>query len=152
MPSDHSYREPYIGSTERVTEDDALRKIITASLAAHGVLGELRGGEDEHVEVSRAVLMLWRRAAALLGDGTRAVMSAESTLCLIQCADLLRMDKEHVLALLDAGQLCAQGSGDARQVRVMDLLVYAHRRERACREALDELTRLTDLFGGYDDL
>ena len=151
MPSDHSYKEARIDGTERVTEDDAHRKIIAALFAAHGVSGALRSGEDEHIEVSRAVLMLWRRAAALLGDGTSAVMSAESRLCLIQCADLLRVDQERVVALLEAGQLCAQGSGDARRVRVMDLLVYAHRRERACREALDELTRLTDLFGGYDD-
>lgn len=151
MPSDHSYKEARIDGAERVTEDDAHRRIIVALFAAHGVLGELRSGEDEHIEVSRAVLMLWRRAGEVLGDETREVMLAESTLCVMRCADLLRVDQERVVALLEAGQLCAQGSGDARQVRVMDLLVYEHRRERACREALEELTRLTDLFGGYDD-
>ncbi len=65
-------------------------------------------------------------------------------------ADTLNVDLRYLLTLLDAGTIPATGRGTLRRIRRDDLLAYKARRDTERRDALDELTRLSEETGLYD--
>lgn len=69
-----------------------------------------------------------------------------------QCANILNVSRQYVVQLLDAGDIPYRRTGTHRRVRMEELLAYKRRRDRTRDESLDELTRLTQELGGYEEL
>lgn len=67
-----------------------------------------------------------------------------------EAARLLNVSRAYLLGLLDAGELPADGDGNTRRVQRDALLAFKATRDAERREGLQELTRLTEEFGGYD--
>jgi excisionase family DNA binding protein len=68
-----------------------------------------------------------------------------------QAATLLNVSRQYLVRLLDRGDLPHDRTGEHRRLKSKDVLAYKQKRDRARDDQLDELARLTDELGGYDD-
>lgn len=110
-------------------------------IEAHDQSVTLRG------DAARAVLGLLRA----LGEGAMVnVETLPSVLTTGQAADLLGVSRPTVVSLVDAGKLPATLVGTHRRLRLSDVLAYRERQAATRREALRELTQLSEELGLYD--
>ncbi|MCK6515353.1 helix-turn-helix domain-containing protein [Myxococcota bacterium] len=88
----------------------------------------------------------------LLHQGeTLHVVTEDALLTTQQAADLLGVSRQHLVRVLDAGQLPFSRTGTHRRVRTADALAYKQRRDRT-RQALKNLTQLSQEVGGYGEM
>lgn len=64
----------------------------------------------------------------------------------------LNVGRDYLVRLLDEGQIPFTGGGDSRLMPKADLLAFKARRDAGRREGLQELTRLSEEAGGYNEL
>ena len=79
-----------------------------------------------------------------------ADIAAGGELTAAEAAGLLNVPAPYLETLLDAGVVASREDGAQRWVRMDDLLAYQTTRDAARREALRELTRMSQAFGEYD--
>lgn len=72
-----------------------------------------------------------------------AVGSYETDLTTQQAADLLGMSRQHLVNLLNEGELPHHRVGTHRRVRLEDVMDFRERRRQHRTEKLDELTQLS---------
>jgi excisionase family DNA binding protein len=109
----------------------------------------LASGEDEeNVVLPPEVARLFARVLADLADGRGVtVVPFDAEVTTQQAADLLNVSRPHVVSLLDKGEMPYRKVGSRRRVRLEDVLAYRRESYRQSREAVDELTRLTQELG-----
>ena len=106
------------------------------------------------------------QAVVLRGDRARAVLGllrafAEGTVVNVeelpevlttgQAADLLGVTRPTVVALIDSGKLPASRIGSHRRLHLSDVLALRERQAVTRREALRDLTRVSEELGLYDE-
>ena len=69
-----------------------------------------------------------------------------------QAANMLNISQQYLVRLLDEGMLPFQRVGIHRMIRMEDLVVYKRKRDQKRMASLDELSELTEEFGGYVEL
>ena len=69
-----------------------------------------------------------------------------------QAADLLNISRQYLVRLLEEGKIPYTRTGKHRRLRIDDVVAYKQARDRERSESLDELARLSDELGGYDEL
>ncbi|MGI8649666.1 MAG: excisionase family DNA-binding protein [Rubrobacter sp.] len=84
------------------------------------------------------------------GNAVR-VLPVKAELSTQQAADLLNVSRPHLVKLLERGEIPYHRAGSHRRVVLEDLLVYKERRDRESLEALDEVTRISEELGLYDE-
>ncbi len=84
------------------------------------------------------------------GNAVR-VLPVKAELSTQQAADLLNVSRPHLVKLLERGEIPYHRAGSHRRVVLEDLLVYKQRRDRERLDALDEITRISDELGLYDE-
>lgn len=84
------------------------------------------------------------------GNAVR-VLVVKAELSTQQAADLLNVSRPHLVKLLERGQIPYHRVGSHRRVVLEELLVYKERRDRERLEGLDEITRISDELGLYDE-
>jgi excisionase family DNA binding protein len=84
------------------------------------------------------------------GNAVR-VLPVKAELSTQQAADLLNVSRPHLVKLLERGEIPYHRAGSHRRVVLEDLLVYKERRDRERHDALDEITRISDELGLYDE-
>ena len=57
-----------------------------------------------------------------------------------------------LVRLLDDGRIPFTKTGKHRRVQMEDVLAFKEKRDRERRLGLDELTQMSEEFGGYDEL
>lgn len=85
------------------------------------------------------------------GRGVVSVTGPAEELTTQQAADLLNVSLEYLVCLLDEGKIAYTRTGAHRRVRIDHVLAFKDVRDRELDKSLDELTRLTEEFGGYDE-
>lgn len=84
------------------------------------------------------------------GNAVR-VLPVKAELFTQQAADLLNVSRPHLVKLLERGEIPYHRAGSHRRVVLEDLLVYKKRRDQERLEDLDEITRISDELGLYED-
>jgi excisionase family DNA binding protein len=110
-------------------------------IQAHDRSVTLRGDD------ARAVLGLLRAL------GQEAVVNVETLPAVLttgQAADLLGVSRPTVVSLINAGKLPATLVGTHRRLRLSDVLAHRERQAAARREALRDLTQVSEELGLYD--
>lgn len=108
----------------------------------HGRSVILRG------ETAKAVLGLMR----VLGEGNVVNVEAlPDVLTTGQAADLLGVSRPTVVALIESGKLPATRTGTHRRLQLSDVLTHRERQAVTRREALRELTQVSEELGLYDE-
>lgn len=138
-------------------EADERSAIAKLDLLLHEAEGEkppalrLVDAHGQAVELPESVVRLLRGAVHDLAHG-RAVtlISGEQELTTQQAADILNVSRPYLIKLLDQRDIPHTMTGSHRRVRLDDLMAYKQKRDRERREALRELTRLSQEFGLYD--
>jgi excisionase family DNA binding protein len=87
---------------------------------------------------------------AMAHDAPVAVTQVGRRLMLSQVAELLNLPLSHVTRIVDSGELPAIRDDGVTSVAFDDLLAFIHARAVQRRDALNELTRLSEELGLYD--
>ena len=100
-------------------------------------------------DTARAVLGLLRA----VGEGTAVNVEAlPEVLTTGQAADLLGVSRPTVVALIvESGKLPATRTGTHRRLQLSDVLALRERQAGTRREALRELTQVSEELGLYDE-
>ncbi len=117
--------------------------------------GELQlvGPDGQSVEVPKSALYLLEQMAQVLARGDAiSLVPVHKELTTQQAADILNVSRQYLVRLLDDGRIPFHRAGTHRRIRFDDLKKFKLKRDKERHQNLDELTRLTQEFGGYDDL
>ena len=79
-----------------------------------------------------------------------SIVSSEGCVTSRQAADLLDVSRPYLVKLLDDGAIPYRMIGRRRQIAVDDLLSYKRADDAKRRQAADDLTRLSEELGLYE--
>lgn len=106
---------------------------------------------DKACDVTGDVAIAVVEVLRALGSGSPVEVAAlPKELTTGQAADLLGVSRPTVVALADKGALPARRIGTHRRLRTQDVLAFRDRTRATQREALDEMTALSEDLGLYD--
>ena len=113
----------------------------------------LIGPHGEAVELPESVLALFQHMIEILVRGDAVTLApVHKELTTQQAADILNVSRQYLVRLLDEGKIPHTKTGTHRRVRLDDVVAFKQQRDEERLETLDELTRLSQLYGGYDEL
>lgn len=122
------------------------------------ILGEdvgevfLKDSSGREIVLPRSVRGVLEKAVREMAGGNEVrILAVESELSTQRAADILGVSRPHLVKLLDRGEMPSRKAGTHRRVRLEDLLSYKEGRDRERGEALDEITRVSEDLGLYDD-
>ena len=126
---------------------------LTGLLAAGQTTGaQLVGPNGTVIPLPASAYRVLTQVIVAMAEGHPVtVLPLHRELTTQEAADLLNVSRQYLVRLLDAGKLPSHRVGTHRRVRFGDLMAYRARRMAERREALDELTRLSEDLGMYDD-
>lgn len=105
------------------------------------------------IELPQSVFLLLERIIEVLDRGDAiTVVPVGKELTTQQAANILNVSRQYVVRLLDDGRIPYRRTGTHRRIRMEDLLAYKRQRDRDRLASLDDLTRLSQEFGGYDEI
>ncbi|MGH3089238.1 MAG: excisionase family DNA-binding protein [Rubrobacteraceae bacterium] len=119
-----------------------------------GVRGEvvLRDASGREFPLPRSVRGILEKAVREMASGKSVrVLAVESEISTQQAADLLNVSRPHLVKLLERGEIPCRKVGSHRRVVLEDLAAYKEKRDRDRIGALDEITRVSDDLGLYDE-
>jgi excisionase family DNA binding protein len=113
----------------------------------------LVGPRGESIELPAPIFHILARVAEVLARGDAiTVVPVHQELTTQQAADLLNISRQYLVRLLEEGKIPHTRTGKHRRLRIDDVLAYKQVRDRERSESLDELTRLSQELGGYEEL
>ncbi len=86
----------------------------------------------------------------LLNGQAVSIVPINKELSTQSAADLLNVSRPYLIKLLESGKIPFHLVGTHRRIEFEDLMEYRRKRDLQRREKLDEITRLSEEFGGYD--
>lgn len=136
--------------TATVEERAAIARIVSA-LITDEKAECLIGPSGSEARLPRPLRLLLLQGAAALLEG-RAVLATplDKELTTNEAARLLNVSRPYLYRLLDEGQIPYTLTGTHRRIKLRDLLSFCKRRDATSREALAELSRLSQEYGLYE--
>jgi excisionase family DNA binding protein len=145
--------EPVRAPREEQVKIAELSTALHAPKAAHDTHYDLIGPGGERHRIPQAVVYGLARIAEVLARGDAlTIVPVGAVMTTQQAADLLNVSRQYLVRLLDDGKLPYDRTGKHRRLKIEDVLAYKHMRDQDRDEKLDELARLTDELGGYENL
>ncbi len=114
---------------------------------------ELRGPKGETIPLPESIFYLLKQVVDVMAQGdaiTLVPVGREMTTQ--QAADLLNVSRQYLVKLLDDGKIPFGRTGKHRRLKIEDVVAFKTQRDRERSTALDELTALSQEFGGYDEI
>jgi excisionase family DNA binding protein len=111
----------------------------------------LTGPNEEQMPIPPQVFDIMRTAAEILKGGSSVrIVSLDRDLTTQEAADMLNMSRQHLVRLLEEGEIAFTRTGTHRRIRMQDVLAFKQKRAVVRRRALRELTILGEEIGGPD--
>ena len=149
----HDELRPVTALPEERAEVAALSRALAAVGPGSSTACAMVGPHGERLPIPSALLQIIERAAVVLARGDAlTVVPIGQILTTQEAADILNVSRQYLVRLLDAGTIPCSRTGTHRRLRIEDVLSYKEQRDRERRAALDELTALSEEFGGYAEL
>jgi excisionase family DNA binding protein len=134
----------------------ALYKVLDTMarpLKRHAPKCKLVGPKGESIAVPESVFYVLERVAQVMARGDAiTIVPVGKELTTQQAADLLNVSRQYLVRLLEAERIPYKKTGKHRRLRIEDVLAFKETRDQDRRQGLAELTRLTEEFGGYEEL
>jgi excisionase family DNA binding protein len=106
--------------------------------------------KGQRLELPKPVYELLVKVAGDLQEGKVVTLVPETQELTTQAAaNLLGVSRPHVVKLIEEGQLPSHKVGAHRRIQMKDLLAFQRVRDKARRDALDELARRAQEAGLY---
>ena len=120
---------------------------LALDLQSHESVTLTAGGEVS-VEVPSEVFRLFGEMLSMLADGSGVVvLPDDAELTTQQAADLINVSRPYLVKLIDDGDLPGRLVGTHRRVLLSDLLAFKKLADKRGREALEDLTALSQELG-----
>lgn len=143
--------EPVAAPAEQRESTAAVFRLLDRASHERRATCRLVGPDGQQIVIPEALFYVFERVAEVLARGDAVtVLPVGRLLTTQQAADILNVSRQYLVRLLDRGDIPFSKTGTHRRVRVEDLLHYKQQRERG--DALDELTRMSEDMGGYDEV
>lgn len=114
---------------------------------------KLVGPSGETISIPESMFYMLERVAEVMARGdSLTIVPVGKEMTTQQAADLLNVSRQYLVRLLDDGRIPFTKTGKHRRVRIEDVLAFKELRDRDRKAGLDELTRTSEAFGGYDEL
>ena len=106
--------------------------------------------EGEEIELPESVFRLMCQLVPQLAQG-KGVMSwtFHQPLTTWEAASLVDVPRQHLIQLLNDGEIPSTGMGWERKIQFNDLMAYKKKRDELRREALTEIVRISEECGLY---
>ncbi len=107
--------------------------------------------QGEELELPEQVFSLLERIIEVLASGDAiTLVPVGKALTTQQAANILNVSRQYLVRLLDEGRIPHTRTGTHRRVRMDDVMAFKRQRDRDRMASLDDLSALTQDFGGYD--
>lgn len=107
---------------------------------------------DVELELPHALYLVLLSAAKQLAKGNSvSILHYEEELTTQQAADLLHVSRPYLVKILESGKIRFHRVGTHRRVRMRDLLDYKRIRDTRRRGDLQEMVRVSEALGLYDE-
>ncbi len=127
---------------------DELAKVARIFARPDHVL--LTDSSGNQAEIPEALFQHFARIVRLMSERKAIVMVPEDEAFTTQAAaNYLGVSRQHLVGLIDKGEIAHRMVGTHRRVSFKDLLAYEKSRDKARREALDGLTDQVIAAGKY---
>lgn len=104
------------------------------------------------MELPPSLFAVLRQAALRLAQGSSVmIVNYDHELTTQQAADLLNVSRPYLISLLESGKLRFHMVGSHRRIRFGDLMAYKDRRDALRRDHLNEIVRVSESLGLYED-
>ena len=132
-------------------EDDAAFRDLVAQLDdLHAA--ELVLAEGTRLPLPEPIADVLSEVAHPLARGQAVTVAPQhTTLTTQQAADLLGVSRPTLVKLLEAGELPYTQPGRHRRIRLTDLLTHRERNRTERKDGFDEVARISDEAGLYDE-
>jgi len=152
-------REPIVATAEDARSLERLRHVLEATQSEGMQLVDSAG---QRLDIPRSVYELLRQTVPILAEGDAVALEFLGEEVTVQAAaDFLNVSEHYLAQLLEAGEIpstastafhaqeCVPETGPRRHIRLSDLIRYKRQRDELRREALKELTQLSQELGLY---
>jgi excisionase family DNA binding protein len=132
-----------------------LLRLVRHETSDQGEPGQYRlvSPSGDETALPESVFLLLERVVEVLARGDAlTIVPVGKELTTQQAADILNMSRQYLVRLLDDGRVPFHRTGTHRRVRIEDVLAYKRQRDRDRIASLDDLTRMTQEFGGFEEL
>ncbi|MFZ4484332.1 MAG: helix-turn-helix domain-containing protein [Chthoniobacterales bacterium] len=127
---------------------DQLAKVAQVLARPDHVL--LTDSQGNQAEIPEALMQHFARIVRLMSERKAIVMVPEDEAFTTQAAaNYLGVSRQHLVNLIDGGEIPHHKVGTHRRVTFKDLLAYEKTRDRVRRETLDDLTGNVVAAGKY---
>jgi excisionase family DNA binding protein len=157
LPFDEIVRRmtPVTAPPEQRADVIALSKALGA-LPHHGKRRhptcKLVGPKGETTAIPESVFYVLERVVQVMARGDAiTVVPVGKELTTQQAADMLNVSRQYLVRLLEGGRIPFKKTGKHRRLRIEDVLTFKAERDRERKATLDELTAMSEEFGGYGD-
>ncbi len=111
---------------------------------------ELVTESGERFDLPEALVRVLETTAQTLAAGHGVeVLPTTRELTTQEAADVLNVSRQYLVRILDDGAIPFRKTGTHRRLQLADVMEYKAKRDETRREALRELTRLSQEFGLY---
>lgn len=142
---------PVIASKEQRQRLASLMRLLMQ--APQATAYQLISPSGAATDLPEPLCALIQQITALLARGDAiAVVPVGKAMTTQQAANLLNVSRQYLVRLLDEGHIPHHKTGTHRRVMIEDLLAFKHQRDQARMTTLDDLSQLSQDFGGYEEI